>query len=64
MSSAAPARGPVAGRSWDFAPLSFLPPGKTAVSGIVTSKHTRLEPAGDRMAKLRRVVEVAEDVWG
>ena len=89
-------------RSGDFAPLRFLPPGKTVVLGIVTSKHARLEPADDvkrrideaagfapleqlalspqcgfsstvdgndltvddQLAKLRRVVEVAEDVWG
>ena len=89
-------------RSGDFAPLRFLPEGKTVVLGIVTSKHAALESADelkrridaaaryapleqlaispqcgfsstvdgndltadDQMAKLRRVVEVAEDVWG
>lgn len=89
-------------RSGDFAPLRFLPERKTAVLGIVTSKHPALESADalkrridvaarfapleqlavspqcgfsstvdgndltvdDQLAKLRRVVEVAEDVWG
>ncbi len=89
-------------RSGDFAPLRFLPEGKTVVLGIVTSKHPALESADalkrridvaarfapleqlavspqcgfsstvdgndptvdDQLAKLRRVVEVAEDVWG
>ena len=89
-------------RSGDFAPLRFLPEGKTVVLGIVTSKHPALESpddlkrrideaagfaplqqlavspqcgfsstvdgneltADDQLSKLRRVVEVAEDVWG
>ena len=89
-------------RSGDFAPLRFLPEGKTVVLGIVTSKRPALESASDlkrrideaarfapleqlavspqcgfsstvdgneltvddQMAKLRRVVEVAEDIWG
>lgn len=89
-------------RSGDFAPLRFLPAGKTVVLGLVTSKRgeleskdalkARLEEAGrftamDRLAispqcgfasteegnllteqeqwdKLRRCVEVAQEVWG
>lgn len=89
-------------RSGDFAPLRFLPPGKTVVLGIMTSKRPELESADDlkrrideaarhapieqlavspqcgfastvegneltaedQFAKLRRLVEVAEDVWG
>ena len=89
-------------RSGDFAPLRFLPKGKTVVLGIMTSKKAELESADelkrrieeaakyapidqlavsaqcgfsstvegneltidDEIAKLKRLVEVAEDVWG
>ncbi|GAA4988469.1 5-methyltetrahydropteroyltriglutamate--homocysteine S-methyltransferase [Kineococcus glutinatus] len=89
-------------RSGGFEPLRFLPPGKTAVLGIVTSKSAALEDKDDlkrrideaarfapleqlaispqcgfastaegnalteeeQWAKLRLVVEVAEEVWG
>lgn len=89
-------------RSGDFAPLRFLPEGKTVVLGIVTTKHPDLESkdelkrriaaaaehvpleqlaispqcgfsstvhgndltVDDEKAKLARLVEVAEDVWG
>lgn len=89
-------------RSGDFAPLRFLPAGKTVVLGIMTSKYAKLESADelkrrideaakyapleqlaisaqcgfsstvegneltidDEIAKLKRLVEVAEDVWG
>ncbi len=89
-------------RSGDFAPLRFLPKGKTVVLGIATSKRPALESADDlkrrideaarfapleqlavsaqcgfsstvdgndltvddQRAKLQRLVEVAEDVWG
>lgn len=89
-------------RSGSFEPLRFLPPGKTVVLGLVTSKHPALESKDDlkrrideaatyapieqlalspqcgfsstaegnsltpqeQWAKLRLVVEVAEEVWG
>ena len=89
-------------RSGGFEPLRFLPPGKTAVLGLVTSKTPELESKDDlkrrideaarfapleqlaispqcgfastaegnalteeqQWAKLRLVVEVAEEVWG
>lgn len=89
-------------RSGDFAPLRFLPKGKTVVLGVMTSKFAKLETADelkrrideaakfapidqlaisaqcgfsstvegneltidDEIAKLARLVEVAEDVWG
>jgi 5-methyltetrahydropteroyltriglutamate--homocysteine methyltransferase len=89
-------------RSGDFAPLRFLPKGKTVVLGIMTSKYAKLESADelkrrideaakyapldqlaisaqcgfsstvegneltidDEIAKLKRLIEVAEDVWG
>ncbi len=89
-------------RAGGFAPLRFLPKGKIAVLGLVSSKTPALEPldtllrrieeaarfapldqlavspqcgfassyrgnpltAQDQEAKLRRVVEVAERVWG
>jgi 5-methyltetrahydropteroyltriglutamate--homocysteine methyltransferase len=89
-------------RSGDFAPLRFLPKGKTVVLGIMTSKHAKLESADelkrrideaakyapldqlaisaqcgfsstvegneltidDEIAKLKRLIEVAEEVWG
>ena len=89
-------------RSGDFAPLRFLPKGKTVVLGVMTSKYAKLESADelkrrideaakyapldqlaisaqcgfsstvegneltidDEIAKLRRLVEVAEDVRG
>jgi 5-methyltetrahydropteroyltriglutamate--homocysteine methyltransferase len=89
-------------RAGTFAPLRFLPSGKTAVLGLVSTKVPALEPADmlkrrideaariapleqlalspqcgfassikgnplteqEQVAKLRRVVEVARDVWG
>ncbi len=89
-------------RSGGFAPLRFVPPGKTVVLGLVTTKHPELESkdalkrrideagryvdldqlclspqcgfsstvegnalsADDQAAKLRLVVEVADEVWG
>lgn len=89
-------------RSGDFAPLRFLPKGKTVVLGIMTSKYAKLESADelkrrideaakyapldqlaisaqcgfsstvegneltidDEIAKLKRLIEVAEEVWG
>jgi 5-methyltetrahydropteroyltriglutamate--homocysteine methyltransferase len=89
-------------RSGDFAPLRFLPKGKTVVLGLVTTKLGELESKGDikrrideaakfapieqlalspqcgfastvhgnditteqQAAKIRLVVEVAEEVWG
>ena len=89
-------------RSGDFAPLRFLPKGKTVVLGIVTSKRAEVEAKDeikrrideaakhvpldqlalspqcgfsstvegneltidDQIAKLRLIVEVAEEVWG
>jgi 5-methyltetrahydropteroyltriglutamate--homocysteine methyltransferase len=88
-------------RAGDFAPLRFVPPGKTVVLGLITSKFPGLESADDiktrighaagyvpleqlclspqcgfsstihgnvmteeqQWAKLRHVVEIAEDVW-
>ena len=43
-------------RSGDFSPLRFLPPGKTVVLGIMTSKHPELESA-DHLK--RRIDEAA-----
>ena len=89
-------------RSGDFAPLRFVPPGKTVVLGLVTTKLGELEAKDDlkrrideaakfmpleqmalspqcgfsssvhgndiaveqQAAKLRLVVEVAQEVWG
>jgi methionine synthase II (cobalamin-independent) len=89
-------------RSGSFAPLRFVPPGKTVVLGLVTTKRPELEAKDelkrrieeasryvdvealclspqcgfsstvegnalsleDQVAKLRLVVEVADDVWG
>jgi 5-methyltetrahydropteroyltriglutamate--homocysteine methyltransferase len=89
-------------RAGGFEPLRFLPPGKTVVLGLVTTKKGALESkdelkrrideaakfvpleqlalspqcgfssgiggntmgVGEQMAKLRRVVEVAYEVWG
>ena len=89
-------------RSGGFAPLRFVPPGKTVVLGLVTTKHPQLESKDElkrrieeasqyvdidqlclspqcgfsstvegnalseeqQWAKLRRVVEVADEVWG
>ena len=89
-------------RSGDFAPLRFLPAGKTVVLGVMTTKRPdleskdmlkrRIEAAAryapleqlaispqcgfsstvhgndltidDQKAKLARLVEVAEEVWG
>jgi 5-methyltetrahydropteroyltriglutamate--homocysteine methyltransferase len=39
-------------RSGDFAPLRFVPPGKTVVLGLVTSKFPALEPAADVKARI------------
>jgi 5-methyltetrahydropteroyltriglutamate--homocysteine methyltransferase len=89
-------------RSGGFEPLRFVPPGKTVVLGLVTTKRGELESADQlkrrieeattyvdidqlclspqcgfastmegnkltydqQVAKLARIVEVAEDVWG
>ena len=89
-------------RSGDFAPLRFVPPDKTVVLGLITSKLPELEPKDDikrridqaakhvplerlclspqcgfssthhgnditveeQIAKLRHVVEIADEVWG
>jgi methionine synthase II (cobalamin-independent) len=89
-------------RSGDFSPLRFLPKGKTAILGIVTSKRAELESRDslirrieaaakfapldqlaispqcgfsstvegndvtidDQIAKLRLVIDVADEVWG
>lgn len=89
-------------RSGDFAPLRFVPKGKTVVLGLVTSKlpeleskdalkrriddaakyvpldqlclspqcgfssnaHGNLVTVDDEMAKLRLVIETADEVWG
>jgi len=89
-------------RAGDFTPLRFLPKGKTAVLGLVTTKSGKLESkdelkrrideasryvpleqlalspqcgfssgiggnamtVGDEIAKLKLVVETAQDVWG
>lgn len=88
-------------RSGGFAPLRFVPPGKTVVLGLVTSKFAALEPVADlkhrideasqfidldqlclspqcgfastihgnvmteaeQWAKLRHIVDIADDVW-
>ncbi len=88
-------------RSGGFAPLRFVPPGKTVVLGLVTSKFAPLEPVADlkhrideasqfidldqlclspqcgfastihgnvmteaeQWAKLRHIVDIADDVW-
>jgi 5-methyltetrahydropteroyltriglutamate--homocysteine methyltransferase len=39
-------------RSGDFAPLRFVPPHKTVVLGLITSKFPALEPAGDVRARI------------
>jgi 5-methyltetrahydropteroyltriglutamate--homocysteine methyltransferase len=39
-------------RSGDFAPLRFVPPDKTVVLGLVTSKFPALEPAGEVAARI------------
>jgi 5-methyltetrahydropteroyltriglutamate--homocysteine methyltransferase len=39
-------------RSGDFAPLRFVPPTKTVVLGLITSKFPRLEPADDVKARI------------
>jgi methionine synthase II (cobalamin-independent) len=39
-------------RSGGFAPLRFLPPHKTVVLGLVTSKFPALEPAGEVKARI------------
>jgi 5-methyltetrahydropteroyltriglutamate--homocysteine methyltransferase len=44
------------GRSGDFSPLRFVPGGKIAVLGLVTTKEARLEKPGDI---LRRIDEAA-----
>jgi 5-methyltetrahydropteroyltriglutamate--homocysteine methyltransferase len=89
-------------RAGGFEPLRFLPPGKTAVLGLVTTKSPKLErkdelkrrideasryapieqlalspqcgfasgiggqtmTVAEQMAKLRLVVETAQEVWG
>jgi 5-methyltetrahydropteroyltriglutamate--homocysteine methyltransferase len=89
-------------RSGDFSPLRFVPPGKTVVLGLITTKRPRLESKDDlkrrideaakyvpleqlclspqcgfsstvegnvltldeEIAKLRLVVETAQEVWG
>ncbi len=43
-------------RSGDFAPLRFLPKGKTVVLGIMSSKHAAVEEAG---AVKKRIEEAA-----
>jgi 5-methyltetrahydropteroyltriglutamate--homocysteine methyltransferase len=43
-------------RSGDFAPLRFVPPGKIAVLGLVTTKRSELEP---KDALLRRIEEAS-----
>jgi len=39
-------------RSGDFAPLRFVPDGKTVVLGLVTSKFPELEPVGELTARI------------
>jgi 5-methyltetrahydropteroyltriglutamate--homocysteine methyltransferase len=39
-------------RSGDFKPLRFVPPHKTVVLGIVSSKHANLEPQDDLRARI------------
>jgi 5-methyltetrahydropteroyltriglutamate--homocysteine methyltransferase len=39
-------------RSGDFKPLRFVPPHKTVVLGIVSSKHAKLEPQEDLRARI------------
>ncbi len=39
-------------RSGDFAPLRFVPPDKTVVLGLVTSKFPELEPADELAARI------------
>jgi 5-methyltetrahydropteroyltriglutamate--homocysteine methyltransferase len=39
-------------RSGDFEPLRFVPPSKTVVLGLVTSKRPELEPLGDLAARV------------
>jgi 5-methyltetrahydropteroyltriglutamate--homocysteine methyltransferase len=39
-------------RSGDFAPLRFVPSGKTVVLGLVTSKTPELEPADDLLSRI------------
>ena len=39
-------------RSGDFSPLRFVPPGKTVVLGLVTSKRPQLEPTGELLARI------------
>jgi 5-methyltetrahydropteroyltriglutamate--homocysteine methyltransferase len=39
-------------RSGDFAPLRFVPPGKTVVLGLVTSKRPELEPQEELLARI------------
>jgi 5-methyltetrahydropteroyltriglutamate--homocysteine methyltransferase len=40
-------------RSGDFAPLRFVPEGKTVVLGLVTSKFPELEPAAEVTARIQ-----------
>ncbi|HXP92909.1 MAG TPA: 5-methyltetrahydropteroyltriglutamate--homocysteine S-methyltransferase, partial [Candidatus Binatia bacterium] len=46
-------------RAGDFAPLRFVPKGKTIVLGLVTTKHGRLESKDDLK---RRIAEAAKHV--
>lgn len=46
-------------RSGDFAPLRFMPKGKTVVLGLMSSKHAAVEPAADVR---RRIDEAARYV--
>jgi 5-methyltetrahydropteroyltriglutamate--homocysteine methyltransferase len=39
-------------RSGDFTPLRFVPPNKTVVLGIVSSKHAALEPQSELRARI------------
>jgi 5-methyltetrahydropteroyltriglutamate--homocysteine methyltransferase len=39
-------------RSGGFAPLRFVPPDKTVVLGLVTSKHPELEPVDELRARI------------
>ncbi|KAL7010346.1 hypothetical protein EMMF5_000369 [Cystobasidiomycetes sp. EMM_F5] len=48
-------------RSGDFAPLRFLPEGKTVILGLVSSKFPELE---DKQAVIKRIQEAAKIVPG
>src|ERR1043165_4476226 len=57
-------------RAGGFEPLRLLPKGKTVVLGLVTTKTGKLESKDElkrrieQGAKLRLIVEVADEVWG